>query len=305
MDNNKNIIMLDGGMGQELIHRSKKKPDSLWSARVLMDEFDLVVNLHKDFINAGASIISLNSYAVTPQRLARHNIEDKFLLLQNKAIDAAIKAKNESPNNSKLKIAGCLPPLVGSYQTEIGLDDIVALDTYKHMIEIQEKSVDYFICETMSSIKEASIAKEASMITNKPIWMSFCLDEENGALLRSKEKLKDVIEVLNDKKIDAFLVNCSSPEAIKQAIPILKISDKPIGVLPNGFKTTSPLSPEKNVEVLEKRIDFTEDSFSNFITDCLEDDIVIVGGCCEVPPEFIKKSFNKISSLGYNFTNKI
>ena len=52
MDNN--IILIDGGMGQELIHRSKVKPDGLWSARVMLDEYDLVVNLHKDFINAGA-----------------------------------------------------------------------------------------------------------------------------------------------------------------------------------------------------------------------------------------------------------
>ena len=47
---NNNITLLDGGMGQELIYRSSFKPDSLWSTRVLLDEYDLVVNLHKDFI---------------------------------------------------------------------------------------------------------------------------------------------------------------------------------------------------------------------------------------------------------------
>ena len=45
-----NLTLIDGGMGQELIHRSKRKPDGLWSARVMLDEYDLVVNLHKDFI---------------------------------------------------------------------------------------------------------------------------------------------------------------------------------------------------------------------------------------------------------------
>ena len=62
-----NLTLIDGGMGQELIHRSKRKPDGLWSARVMLDEYDLVVNLHKDFINAGAEAITLNSYSVTPQ----------------------------------------------------------------------------------------------------------------------------------------------------------------------------------------------------------------------------------------------
>ena len=56
---NNNITLLDGGMGQELIHRSSFKPDSLWSTRVLLDEYDLVVNLHKDFIKAGADGITI------------------------------------------------------------------------------------------------------------------------------------------------------------------------------------------------------------------------------------------------------
>ena len=45
-----NIILIDGGMGQELIHRSKVKPEGLWSARVMLDNYDLVVDLHRDFI---------------------------------------------------------------------------------------------------------------------------------------------------------------------------------------------------------------------------------------------------------------
>ena len=61
-----NIILIDGGMGQELIHRSKVNPDGLWSARVMMDNFDLVVDLHKDFINViGFSTCSNTWCAVT------------------------------------------------------------------------------------------------------------------------------------------------------------------------------------------------------------------------------------------------
>ena len=51
----------------------------------------------------------------------------------------------------------------------------------------------------------------------------------------------------------------------KIKIPVLKNSNKPIGVLPNGFKTTSPLTPDKTVQSLEKRTDFTKNSFYNII----------------------------------------
>ena len=93
-----NLTLIDGGMGQELIHRSKRKPDGLWSARVMLDEYDLVVNLHKDFINAGAEAITLNSYSVTPQRLKRFNLENMFEKLQKTAITAAFDAVNLASN---------------------------------------------------------------------------------------------------------------------------------------------------------------------------------------------------------------
>jgi S-methylmethionine-dependent homocysteine/selenocysteine methylase len=91
---NRKITLIDGGMGQELIHRSKIKPDYLWSARVLLDHYGLVVDLHKDFINSGAEAITLNSYTITPDRLKKFNLEDSFKPLQESAIKAAKEAIN-------------------------------------------------------------------------------------------------------------------------------------------------------------------------------------------------------------------
>lgn len=67
----KTIMLLDGGMGQELLKRSGHKPTAMWSAQVMMDQPDIVRDLHSDFIKAGAQAITLNTYSVTPERLAR------------------------------------------------------------------------------------------------------------------------------------------------------------------------------------------------------------------------------------------
>ena len=64
------VTLTDGGMGQELLRRSKTPPTPLWSARVLIDEPALVRDLHADFIRAGARVITINSYAATPERPA-------------------------------------------------------------------------------------------------------------------------------------------------------------------------------------------------------------------------------------------
>ena len=214
------IFLLDGGMGQELTHRSPKPPDNLWSTRVLLDEYNLVVDLHKDFIKAGADGITLNSYCITPHRLKRHNLENMFLTLQQKAIAAAKQAVNEISIDRQVKILGCLPPLIASYHRTVGINRKEAIELYKKMIDIQEKHVDIFICETVSSIEEAEIVTTAALDTGKKVWLSFTIDEDDGSLLRSGEQLKLALQEFDNSKIDAFLLNCSPPEAIYKAINI-------------------------------------------------------------------------------------
>ena len=47
----KKVVLLDGGMGQELIKEVRSKTYTpLWSARVLLDNPELVQELHSDFI---------------------------------------------------------------------------------------------------------------------------------------------------------------------------------------------------------------------------------------------------------------
>ncbi len=81
-------------MGQELLRRSQSPPTPLWSARVLIDEPELVRDLHVDFIAAGARVITINSYAATPERLAREGAEEMFEPLQKRAIDLAHAARD-------------------------------------------------------------------------------------------------------------------------------------------------------------------------------------------------------------------
>lgn len=303
MDNK--IFLLDGGMGQELIHRSKKNPDNLWSARVLLDEYDLVVQLHKDFIEAGANAITLNSYSITPHRLKKNNLENMFLTLQQKAIAAAKEAIKKIETDKRIKIIGSLPPLIASYQKTIGLSKNEATETYKKIIDIQERNIDIFLCETVSSIEEALIVSEVALQSEKPVWLSFSVDEDNGAFLRSGEKLNDALKEFDKSKIDAFLVNCSPPEAIDKAVNIMKSYSKPFGALANGFETTKPLFPGENVSVLKKRNDFNETKFVDSVISNIDNNASIVGGCCEVNPDYISAIHKRILDLNYTITNEI
>ena len=289
-----NIILIDGGMGQELIHRSKVKPDGLWSARVMLDNYDLVVDLHRDFIKAGAEAITLNSYSATPQKLKRYNLEELFIPLQKSAIKAAIEAKKSSSFETDIKIIGCLPPLVMSYKTTIGMDKDEAKDTYKKIIEIQEPHVEILCCETVCSIEEAHIATETALTTDKKVWLSFCVKEEDGTLLRSGERLEDALREFNNSKIDSFLINCAPPEAIHSSIKVMKNFSKPYGALPNAFVTVNDLDIHNDVSILKKRSDLNINKFTSEILSYIKNNASIVGGCCEVGPKYIEALKNEI-----------
>ncbi len=57
------LILLDGGMGQELINRKVSGQGALWSAKALFDNPAAVQAVHEDYIRAGADVITTNSYA--------------------------------------------------------------------------------------------------------------------------------------------------------------------------------------------------------------------------------------------------
>ena len=260
----------------------------------MLDEYDLVVDLHKDFINAGAEAITLNSYSVTPQRLKRFNLENMFKKLQKTAINAALDAINLASNEKNIKIIGCLPPLVMSYKASIGIDIEEAKDTYKRIIGLQEPSVDIFCCETICSIEEAKISTEEALKTDKKVWLSFCVKEEDGTLLRSGERLEDALKEFDNTKINSFLVNCAPPEAIQSSIKIMKNFSKPFGALPNAFETVNNLDIHNDVSILKKRSDLNINKFVGEILSYIKNNASIVGGCCEVGPQYIEALKNEI-----------
>jgi homocysteine S-methyltransferase (EC 2.1.1.10) len=65
------IALLDGGLGQEIYQRGPDVSSKLWSVAVMLKHANIVKDVHKDFIRAGAKTHTLNTYPATPTRLAK------------------------------------------------------------------------------------------------------------------------------------------------------------------------------------------------------------------------------------------
>lgn len=294
------LTLLDGGMGQELRRRSESPATPLWSAQVMLDEPHLVTAVHRDFIAAGAHIITTNNYTVTPQRLARDSDPALFEALHAAALGAAHQARDES--GQAVRIAGCLPPLVASYHAEVVPDDATCRRDYRRLVEVQAEGVDLFICETMTLTREALAATQAAVDHNLPVWVAFSVDDADGRRLRSGESLGEAARAVVAAGASAVLINCSVPEAVTTAMDALEDLGVPFGGYANAFTSAADLAPGGTVDGLEARQDLDPAGYAEHACGWVARGASIVGGCCEVSPAHIAHLAERLSAQGYRLS---
>lgn len=300
----KSIILLDGGMGQELVRRSGVEPTPLWAARIMLDNPELVEQLHVDFIKSGAKVIVLNNYTATPARLARDATIDLFAPIHNAAKEIALSARRTAGVEG-IQIAGCLPPIVASYKAELAPDAQACLVQYRKLVAIQKDVIDLMFCETISTIREAvaaaTAAREAGLVTV----VSFSLDDEHPERLRSGELLVDAVNAVEPLGVEAVTVNCSMPETVTAAMPLLVKAFPIVGGYANGFQSIAALDAGGTTIGLKARKDITPKIYAEYALSWAEAGAKIIGGCCEVGPAHLAEVTRVLRAAGYEINSRL
>lgn len=286
-----NITLLDGGMGQELIKRYGQPPTPLWSTHVMMNEPDLVGDIHDDFFAAGAQVATTNTYAIHRDRLQRHDeahgsdLESEFEALHLKACELANQARDK---NGSGMVAGSLGPLGFSYRPDLSFPPEEAAEIYAEVAKIHEPHVDIHLIETASSIEHAKGALMGASVSSKPVWLGITVADDDGTRLRSGEDVSELKSLIDEHTPDKLLINCSTPEAVSQTIPELNDIGIPFGAYANGFTfITSSFTKTETVDALEARADLGPDKYADFCQQWANQGATILGGCCEVGPAHI------------------
>ncbi|MEY1554154.1 homocysteine S-methyltransferase family protein [Yoonia sp. R2331] len=284
------ITLLDGGMGQELVHRAGDRPTPLWSTQVMVDHPGLVAQVHQDFAKAGATVATTNTYAIHRDRLAGTAMEGQFAVLYARAL-AEVSGING-------RVAGSIGPLVQSYRPDLHPSHDVAVPLYAEVAGLLAHQVDLIVCETVVSVAHARAILEGAAAGGKPVWLAVSVDDEDGTLLRSGEP---VAEVLALDGYAALLANCSAPEAIPAALAVFAKGEVPFGGYANGFTqiTKDFLKDKPTVDALEMRRDFTPDVYADHVMSWVDAGATIVGGCCEVGPAHIAAIADRLNAAGH------
>jgi homocysteine S-methyltransferase len=294
------ITLLDGSIGQELVKRSNAPATNLWSTSVMIDQPELVVDVHRDYFSVGASIATTSTYALHHSRLERAGIADQQMALVTAAVDQAVAARETHPHG---RIAGSLGPLLASFRPDLMPDVGAAAEAYKQIIEGMGDRVDLLLAETVCSLQEAEgiFQGYAASGSTKPLWISFSVDDRDGTKLRSGEPLFIITQMMDHYKPAAVLLNCSMPETIVQGLPLLTDCGLPYGAYANGFTmiTDAFKLDAPTVNELSARMDLTPDTYADHVMRWVGAGATIVGGCCEVGPAHIAEISRRLRDAGH------
>lgn len=295
------IVLLEGGTGQELLNRSANKSPRHWSAEYLLTEPDLVRQVHADYIAAGARVITVNAYSASFTRMALLNEEDIVPDLQRRACELAHAARDAAREAGRhVAIAGCLPPLNGTYRPDLVRPFEVNLAEYRRLAALQAPYVDLFRCETMSSAEEAKAAAIAAAETGRPVWVAWTLADDGSGRLRSGETIADAHAALAGIGVLAVLANCSPPEAIGGAMPALARTGVPTGGYANGFMPIpATFRPGRTLSQVTVRQDLDPDAYAEQAMGWVRAGARIVGGCCETGPAHVARLREALLAEGH------
>ena len=163
------ITILDGSIGQELVHRSDVPATPYWSTSVMHQQPDLVRELHAEYFASGADIATTNTYPVLPDRLDGSGFRGSVSAAGSGGGTGGNRQARDQHGSGK--VAGALGPLGASYRTDFDhtVEDARAL--YGDVIGAMNSDVDFLIAETVSSVAQARNVIDATAFhSEKPVW---------------------------------------------------------------------------------------------------------------------------------------
>lgn len=287
----KEILILDGGMSREIVRLGGQLRQPEWSALALMETPDIVRQVHAEFVAAGADIITTNSYALVPFHIGEARFRKDGLNLARLSGRLAREAA-DACTERKVQVAGCLPPIFGSYEPQ-RFDPSRVQDYLSVLVEGLDASVDIWLGETLSLIAEAQAVIDATAKTQKPVWISFTLEDSGAAIasgrarLRSGETIAAAAEWALASGVAALLFNCSQPEvmraAVAEASAAARRANTPmlVGVYANAFEPR-PDTVRANEVLRGVNSRLTPQLYARFASQWVEAGAAIVGGCCGI-----------------------
>jgi len=267
-------LILDGAMGSMLQKKGLKSQGSMWMSMANLEDPEQVTQIHKEYILAGADIITTNTFRTNPEALKGFNKR----INNNKLVEIAVNLAIQAAKGLPVFIAGSNAPAEDCYQLRRNLT-LTKLEANHHRhIELLMISGSHFVLnETQSHFDEIKIICKYCSKNSIPYVISLFVDERLNLL--SGESLRTAIEFIRDYNPLAIGVNCIKPDTFMRLYTKNKF-DFNWGVYLNAGKGSFA------DEIIVTGT--SPDEYSNLFKNILLKSPSFVGGCCGTTPNHIK-----------------
>ncbi len=278
----KQPVLLAGAVGTEIQRRGVRTTLPLWSASALETDPDVVEAIHRDYIDAGAELITTNTFRTNPRTFEKIGRRDSAKSLTLMACNLARNAITASRKRD-VYLGGSMAPVEDCYRLDlVPPDDELEREHDEVAGWFAEAGVDFLLLETLHCRREANAAIRAAHKTGIPFAVSFLCDP-NGNLF-SGESLEDAVHEAVDNGAFAILTNCRPLDVISSSVEkLIKISPVPVGVYANGD------GHPDDAEGWLFEGQHPEERYADFAKRWLDAGVSIIGGCCGTTPEYIKR----------------
>jgi homocysteine S-methyltransferase len=272
-------LVIDGGTGTELRRRGMTLDAATWSALASLTHYDLLRQIHADYIAAGADVVTTNTFATTRFVLEAAGRGADFAAVNARAVAAAREARDASGRD--VAIAGsisCLPP---RFDVHAYPDERTEAAAYRELAQtLAETGVDLVILEMMQETRHAPLACEAARAAGLPFWLGVSCRHGAGGVLVGFDfplvPLDTCLDALLPFGPAAVAVMHSPVAAVGPALAAIRARwAGPLGAYPEigDGASSSPLSPS---------------DLALHVREWLAAGAEIVGGCCGTTPEHIR-----------------
>ena len=222
-------IILDGATGTELERRGARMSAPLWSAHALIDDPALVQQIHLEYAEAGAQVLTTNTFRTHARNLAAGGLAERAAELTTLAVHLACAARDAftraRPDGAGIRIAGSISPLEDCFRP---VDSPGARAGPEHRViarQLVDAGADLLLIETMARVDEARAAVSAAQGLGRPIWLAV-VARADGRMLAG-EPLSDLVAAVADLELQALLLNCTELEHLGVALPALVAAAAP------------------------------------------------------------------------------
>lgn len=284
----KEFVSLDGAMGTMLQARGLKMGET---PEVLnIENPQMLVQIHKEYIEAGADIIYANTFGANRYKLEHCNYSVEQI------IGAGIENAKKACEGTNTLVALDIGPIGQLLEPTGTLTFEQAYDIYKQQI-LAGSDADVIVFETMTDLYELKAAVLAAKEnSNKPIICTMTFEENMRTFTGCG--VDSMALTLEGLGVDAIGLNCSLGPA--ELYPIVeklsKWTNLPIVLKPNAG-LPDPVTNEYNV---------TPKEFAELMQKTIPLGVKIFGGCCGTTPEFIRETNKMLEGKKYQpLNNKI